>query len=241
MRIIPFRRFGRRFFPSTAVLVFMVATSGLSLVLSLEGALAAPPRPLTCSILPQDGTADVGVPIAFSVLTDGGVGDKSYAWTFSGPASPSSSTRRSQNVSYGTSGTFRVALQVSDDSGECAASTNVTVRLAPNVPPVANDDSYDATEEQTLIVEAPGVLGNDTGTTATLTAVVETDASKGTLVLNPDGSFTYAYAGKGPFPDTDRFTYQAEDDFAQFSNSATVMITISKSGVPGGAPPGGQQ
>jgi hypothetical protein len=236
MRITPFRRSGRRLLAIAAPFVCVLATAGLSIGLSLKGTQAAPSVPLTCSILPQDGTGDVGVPIAFSALVDGGKGNKTYAWTFSGPASPRSSPKQSQNVSYSANGTFRVALRVTDESGRCADSTNVTVQSAQNVPPVAHDDSYDATAVQTLIVEAPGVLGNDIGNTVSLTAVLESDAAKGTLVLAPDGSFTYAYTGRGPFPDTDSFTYQAENERAQFSNSATVMITISEGGATGGTP-----
>lgn len=237
MRITSLRRSGRCCSAFAASIICVLATTGLLLVPSPPGVLAASPNPLTCSILPQDGLADVGVPVAFSVLSDGGEGSKSYTWTFSGPASPSTSTKRSLNVVYSTAGTFRVSIRVTDESGECSYSTNVTSQLAQNVPPVANDDSYEATIGLTLFVDAPGVLGNDTSRSSNLTAVLESDAAKGTLVLNPDGSFNYAYTGKGPFPDTDSFTYQAEDEFAQFSDSATVTITITKVGSAGGPSP----
>jgi VCBS repeat-containing protein len=73
-------------------------------------------------------------------------------------------------------------------------------------------------------VTAPGVLGNDSDADSEpLTAVLGSGPSHGTLVLNADGSFTYA-----PAPDfhgTDTFTYKANDGITD-SNVTTVTITV---------------
>jgi hypothetical protein len=61
-----------------------------------------------------------------------------------------------------------------------------------NTPPVAVDDAYSTDQDTTLTVAAPGVLGNDSDVDGdTLTAVLDTDATNGSLSLNADGSLTY--------------------------------------------------
>jgi VCBS repeat-containing protein len=72
-------------------------------------------------------------------------------------------------------------------------------------------------------VPAAGVLTNDTDVEgSSLTAVLVTGPAHGTLVLNPNGSFTYtptsAYSG------SDTFTYRASDGTTT-GNIATVTIT----------------
>ena len=107
----------------------MLAAIGGSamLVLAAAPALAAPGgggTPITCnSISPTSGT--VGVPVIYAVSTSGGKGGKSYAWTFSGPASPTTSTNSSPSVTYSAAGTFGVSVHVTDRSGECTANANV--------------------------------------------------------------------------------------------------------------------
>ena len=88
-----------------------------------------------------------------------------------------------------------------------------------NTAPVANNDIYPATEDTTLNVAAPGVLGNDTDVNGNpLTAVLVTGptAAQGTLTLNANGSFTFVPAAN--FNGAATFTYRANDGFAN-SNS----------------------
>jgi VCBS repeat-containing protein len=96
--------------------------------------------------------------------------------------------------------------------------------LGDNQPPVASDDTYNVNEDNSLVVEAPGVLDNDEDIDGDpLTAVLDVGVSHGTLVLNADGSFTYT-----PYNDydsADTFTYHANDSDLH-SNEATVTITI---------------
>jgi N-acetylneuraminic acid mutarotase len=95
--------------------------------------------------------------------------------------------------------------------------------------PTANDDSYSAVENETLIVNAPGVLDNDTDPDGdNLTAVLDATTTNGSLVLIGDGSFTYT--PDSGFTGTDTFTYFASDSLGS-SNTATVTITVNKSGM----------
>jgi hypothetical protein len=90
--------------------------------------------------------------------------------------------------------------------------------------PVAADDGYTTLEDTPLVVAAAGILANDTDPDLDpLQALLITDVTNGTLVLNADGSFTYT-----PHPNfagADSFTYQASDGSVD-SNLTTVMLTV---------------
>jgi N-acetylneuraminic acid mutarotase len=98
--------------------------------------------------------------------------------------------------------------------------------------PVANDDSFSAVENEKLIVDAPGVLDNDSDPDGhSISAILDTTTTNGSLVLIGDGSFTYM-----PDPDfvgSDSFTYHAFDGLGH-SNTATVNITVNEN--PNSAP-----
>jgi len=89
--------------------------------------------------------------------------------------------------------------------------------------PLANDDAYTTDEDTTLVVAALGVLTNDIDDDS-LTAILDTGPSNGTLTLNADGSFTYTPALN--FNGTDSFIYYANDGSLD-SNFATVTITVN--------------
>lgn len=91
--------------------------------------------------------------------------------------------------------------------------------------PVANDDAFSTPEDNELVVAGPGVLANDTdGDGDPLTASVTTPPVNGTVMMTPDGGFTYT-----PTPDfhgTDSFTYRAADGTGSSSVAAvSVMVT----------------
>jgi VCBS repeat-containing protein len=93
-----------------------------------------------------------------------------------------------------------------------------------NTPPVAFEDAYSTDEDQPLIITAPGVLVNDSDVDGDmLTAVVDTLPNNGTLILNPNGSFTYSPDLN--FSGFDSFTYLTNDG-AHNSIPATVTITV---------------
>lgn len=102
--------------------------------------------------------------------------------------------------------------------------------------PVANDDSYQTGQAQTMTIAAPGVLGNDTDSDMhALTASVVSDPMFGTLTLNADGSFTYD--PDDDFYGTDDFSYSASDGSA--SDQAVVTLTVTSSYAGGGGGGGG--
>jgi len=109
------------------------------------------------------------------------------------------------------------------------ASSNlatVTITVCPiNDAPVANNDSYVTNQNTPLTVTVPGVLANDTDAEgSTLTAVLNSGPSHGTLTLNANGSFTYTVATG--YTGSDSFTYRASDG-TMTSNLATVTITVN--------------
>src|SRR5690606_13702562 len=80
-----------------------------------------------------------------------------------------------------TIGNASFAISYADGDG------NDVVLTVVNVLPVAQPDSYTTSEDTTLTVQAPGVLGNDSDPEgAPLTAVLVSGPSNGTLTLNPD-------------------------------------------------------
>ncbi|HRT09453.1 MAG TPA: Ig-like domain-containing protein, partial [Candidatus Paceibacterota bacterium] len=96
-------------------------------------------------------------------------------------------------------------------------------------PPVANNDSYTVSTTGTLVVPDPGVLGNDTGGTGPLRAVLVSGPTRGTLNLSTNGGFTYTpntgYVGN------DSFTYRANDGQTN-SPTATVSIAVTPNQAP---------
>jgi VCBS repeat-containing protein len=122
-------------------------------------------------------------------------------------------------------GTDRFTYKVTDSDGAESSPATVTITVTPvNDPPVALGETYVTAEDTTLTAPAPGVLANDTDVDGSaLSAVVESTASSGALVLNADGSFTYTPAPN--FNGTDQFTYRATD--GALSSTATVTIRVT--------------
>ncbi len=90
--------------------------------------------------------------------------------------------------------------------------------------PEALSDRYVFNESDTFYVAGPGVLENDTDEDGdALDAVLVTDVSHGTLILNADGSFTYIRDSSSVSGDS--FTYKADDGLAD-SQTVTVSLEI---------------
>lgn len=89
--------------------------------------------------------------------------------------------------------------------------------------PVAANDLFFVSEDTNLSIVSPGVLLNDYGGQAALSAVLATNPQHGTLTLDPSGQFTYQPDANYFGPDS--FTYRASDGTTQ-SNPATVQITV---------------
>src|SRR6058998_1259129 len=90
-------------------------------------------------------------------------------------------------------GTDSFTYKASDGQAQSGVAT-VTITVTPvnDAPVAANDDTYTTPEDTQLTVSAPGVLANDTDADGdTLTAVLVSGPSHGTLTLNADGSLVY--------------------------------------------------
>jgi len=109
-----------------------------------------------------------------------------------------------------------------DDSSAATVFISVT---AENELPIAGDDQYSADADSSLSVDsASGVLANDSdGNGDQLSAQLVDSPANGAVVLNSDGSFTYA--PDAGFVGSDSFTYQANDGEGD-SNVATVTIDV---------------
>jgi hypothetical protein len=98
---------------------------------------------------------------------------------------------------------------------------------------IAVDDAFTVPYGQTLLVEVPGVLDNDTfgdGSAEDAGAGIDfviTDVSHGTLNLTSDGSFSYS--PDATFLGTDTFTYQAI--VGSQTSQATVTLTACGGGL----------
>src|SRR2546427_767336 len=104
------------------------------------------------------------------------------------------------------------------------ATVNITI-TAVNDAPVALNDSYTTAEDTTLNVAALGALANHSDVHGyTLSAVLVSQPTHGSLTLNSNGSFSYVPAAN--YNGTDSFTYKANDGQAD-SGIATVTITIT--------------
>jgi YD repeat-containing protein/VCBS repeat-containing protein len=94
---------------------------------------------------------------------------------------------------------------------------------------VAENDSYSVVAGQTLTVPAAGgALSNDIDAAGkSLSAVLGSGASHGSLTFNADGSFSYTPTAG--FTGTDSFTYQANDGVST-SAAATVSLNVIAGG-----------
>lgn len=130
-----------------------------------------------------------------------------------------------------TSANFPIATTVIASNqavGVTAARPGYTksraLTLTANSAPSAVNDNYSTPFETSLVINAPGVLGNDSDAQSdALTASVVTPPSSGSLTLNPNGSFTYTPASG--FSGNVTFTYKANDG-AVDSSPGTVTINV---------------
>jgi N-sulfoglucosamine sulfohydrolase len=101
-------------------------------------------------------------------------------------------------------------------------------------PPSALPDSYSSTSPQAIIVSAPGIMGNDSGSTGSLSAELVSGVSSGILNFYTDGSF--AYGATNGFTGIDSFVYRVFDG-TLYSAPITVTLTTSAPAGGGSLPP----
>ncbi|GIU97280.1 MAG: hypothetical protein KatS3mg013_1083 [Actinomycetota bacterium] len=169
-----------------------------------------------------------GNPLTFAIVSNpsngslGSIGSVSCSGT--APKTCTASVTYTPNANFHGSDSFTYkANDGTVDSG--TATVSITVSSV-NDAPVAQDDSYSTAEDTPLNVSAPvGVLGNDSDVDGdSLTAVLVSGPSHGTLTLNANGSFDYT--PNANFHGSDSFTYKANDGTVD-SGTATVSITVS--------------
>jgi hypothetical protein len=117
-----------------------------------------------------------------------------------------------------------------------ASSVSFLLRLRPAPPPppppsanrapVANDESYSVARNTQLLINAPGVLANDTDPDGdALTAELVQGPSNGGMSLGANGAFSYTPFTN--FSGTDTFRYRARDAQTT-SNTVTATITVGQ-------------
>jgi len=101
----------------------------------------------------------------------------------------------------------------------------VTITVEPvNDPPTVMDDAFSMEEDTTLDILASQLLSNDEDIEGdVLQIMITNDPSDGTLVQNPDGSFTYI--PDADWSGVDQFEYQVFDG-TDYSGAAVVTITV---------------
>ena len=119
---------------------------------------------------------------------------------------------------------------VDDDDHATSDEARVMIDVMCDDPPLAIDDLYTANEGETHRVEEPGILANDvTSPWEPLSAILVSDVSHGTLMLDPAGSFVYVHDGTETTSDS--FTYYAFDG-TDDSNVAVVNLVVSPTNDP---------
>ncbi|MCA9151204.1 MAG: tandem-95 repeat protein, partial [Planctomycetales bacterium] len=122
----------------------------------------------------------------------------------------------------GFAGVTSFTYHINDGTG---TSNTANVTLVVNTPPVANDDTYQIAEDDTLTrTLAQGVTGNDVDAeNNSVTVTLESDVQHGNLTLSSDGSFTYRPDAN--YYGTDSFSYQLSDGI-DVSGIATVTLNV---------------
>jgi VCBS repeat-containing protein len=152
-------------------------------------------------------------------------GDALSAVLVAGPAHGTLTFNADGSFLYTPDATFVGADSFTYQANDGHLDSNVaTVAIQVDAPPVAADDAYATDENTRLDVASPGVLANDTDAEgSTLTAVLVSGPSHGTLTLATNGSFSYMPALY--YYGSDSFTYAASDGVGS-SNAATVTIDV---------------
>jgi VCBS repeat-containing protein len=156
-------------------------------------------------------------------------GDTLTAAVESPPAHGSLSLKANGSFTYTPAANFNggdsFTYRASDGTVESSPATVTITVSAVNDAPTAAADTYTTAEDTILTVNAPGVLANDSDPDGnTLSTVLGSEPSHGTLTLNTNGSFTYTPAAN--YTGSDSFTYRTSDGTLT-SNLATITLTVS--------------
>jgi hypothetical protein len=137
-------------------------------------------------------------------------------------------------------GQTTISVTATDISGASVSDAFVLTVNSVNDNPVAVNDSYsapqgevfrttDATGGATATANDNGVLANDTDVDGdALTAELTVAPTRGSVVVNANGTFTYTPGPTALAGTTDTFRYRAKDPFGGVSSEATVTITFGQ-------------
>jgi VCBS repeat-containing protein len=183
---------------------------------------------VTVTLASTNGTLTLGSTAGLTV-SGNGTSNVTATGTLSAVNAGLNGLTYSPNANYNGPASLSVTANDNGNTGAggpLSDTKNVAITVnSVNDAPVAVPDSYSTSEDTSLTVAAPGVLGNDSDVDSpTITAVLVSNASNGNVTLNPDGSFTYI--PNPNFNGTDSFTYKANDGTAD-SNTVTVTITVT--------------
>lgn len=177
----------------------------------------------------EDGTLRVAAP---GVLGNDARGDSTSltAALASGPSHGTLELSADGSFVYQPAANYSGAdafTYTAQDSNGGRTSATVTLTVSPvNDAPVSAPDAYSTFDGQALVVAAPGVLANDSDAERqTLSAVITSPPSGGTVSLAADGSFVYT--PNVGFHGADGFSYYARDPLGSTSSSVRVTITVT--------------
>jgi hypothetical protein len=142
------------------------------------------------------------------------------------------------------SGQTTITVVATDTTSRFVSDSFILTVSPVNDAPVAMPDSYATPQGVTLVTTDPlgvltattlddGVLANDRDPEGdAMTASIVSGPTRGTVTLNPNGTFTYTPGPTALFGSTDTFTYRAIDAFGAASPQTTVTITIGRAPAP---------
>jgi hypothetical protein len=176
----------------------------------------------------EDDTLDVAAPGILSNDTDPD-GEPLTSTVVTGPSSGTLSLNADGSFRYipatNFNGTANFNYRAGDTKGGSTVGTATLTVNAVNDPPVASDDAYNTSEDDTLTVATPGVAANDSDPDADgLLVSLVSEPSSGTLNLAANGSFSYV--PNANFNGTDNFVYRI-DDGNSGADSATAILTVN--------------
>ncbi len=182
-------------------------------------------------------TLDVPPPGVLANDTDPDVGDRLQARLGSGVSAGNLLLRSDGSFRYtpavGFAGLDSFTYFVQDTGGLTSPPVTVSIDVIPEGP-LAVDDTYTTQVDNPLTVMPAGVLSNDRDVHATgpLTAKLERESFRGTVGLNPDGSFVYTPDPGFVGADTFRYVAVGRDGV----ESAFAIVTINVGAAPGPVP-----
>lgn len=156
-------------------------------------------------------------------------GDALTAVLVSGPAHGTLTLNVDGSFNYSPEANFSGSdsfVYTASDGSSSSNEATVTITVnSVNDAPVAESDEFTMDEDTSLHIDPPGLLGNDIDPDGdSLTSVLVSGPTNGTLSLNADGSFDYTPGTD--FNGDDSFVYQASDG-TLVSAETTVTIHVT--------------